>query len=123
MAFEIECEDKGLYCQLHGSVSISEIVQSIERETADQRYPSARYRLTDFLQVREHNVTIADAEGLATLDSARKALNPDLRDAIVVTDPLITTLVHHWIAVNERPELIRVFSSLSGARAWLCEVI
>ncbi len=119
MAYEIIWQKDGLYCHMHGRVPISEIVRSIEDETADPRYNFASYRITDFLHVSDHNATLADAEGLSTIDAVRKELNANLLDAILVTDPFITKLVEHWVATNERPDQIGIFINLDDAKVWL----
>ena len=119
MAYEISWEPDGLYCRMHGEVPISEIVRSIEDETADPRYKSASYRITDFLDATSQNVTLGDVEGLSTIDAVRKELNANVLDAIVVTDPVITKLVQYWVATNERPDSIGIFTTMADAKAWL----
>jgi hypothetical protein len=121
MAYEITWEADGLYCNLFGRVSISDVVKSIEDETADPRYVLAHYRITDLMHVTEHSVTLNDAEGLATIDSARKNMNPRLLDAIVVTDPFISKIAQVYSANSDRSDLIEVFANVGDARIWLSE--
>jgi len=123
MAYEINWEERGYCCRMHGSVSVAEVVKSIEDETTDPRYSSADFRITDLLAITDHTVTLSDAVGLATIDSARKKMNPNLLDAIVVSDPFVTKIAQLYKATSDRSELIGIFKSVEEARSWLDKLL
>jgi hypothetical protein len=119
MPYNIHWEENGVFCHLHGYLTISMMVQALEEHTVDPRYKNLRYRIADYTAVTDYSVLPSDMEGLATMDMAVRTLNPGILDVTVSPNPDHLALFRHFAARAENQSRVAFFETLDQARAWV----
>ncbi len=87
-------------CKFWGDASIADVVRMIEEIGASLKFDDLRYRISDYLDVKDHGTTESEVEHVAVLHFAQDFSNPRRLDASVAMDPGILALLRHWVAVN-----------------------
>jgi hypothetical protein len=119
MAFDINWEPRGLYRRYWGDVSIAERRQSFELICADPRFDDLHFTITDYLDVRDYEITPDATKEIAALHVGPAHTNPGLLIAAVVTDVRIIEAIEHFIALDMTSTPYRIFPSPPAARAWI----
>jgi hypothetical protein len=119
MPCEIAWEPKGVCKTYSGFVTSQEFMQSIARFQSDPRFDDCRYSLNDLTAVEGHSITEADVTRFAAFAIGAYHSNPNVRIAVVATDPSILALLDLYMAPGHSPYPLRIFPVLAEARTWL----
>lgn len=119
MAYEINWEPKGVCKTYSGFVTSQEFMQSIATFQGDPRFDDCRYSLNDLTAVEGHSIAEADVKRFAAFAIGAYHSNPNVRIAVVATDPSILALLDLYTAPGHSPYPLRIFPALAEARAWL----
>ena len=119
MSYENIWEKKGVYRKYSHCVTSKEISQAMEDVHGHALFYSIRYVINDYLDVTESDITTADVITLAALDKAAALINPNIKVAIVATEPTIQKLaVLYGDLISHSPYSSEVFTNLDEARIW-----
>jgi hypothetical protein len=121
MPYKNSWEQHGVYRKYSGQVTGSDILQAIEEIAADPRYDDIQYVINDFLEIAGSQVTDQEVELIAAMDYAASLSNPNIRLAIVTTDPLMQQLLLQYSAVSPPSFPTEIFSDLDASRLWVGE--
>ena len=121
MAFDITWEPRGLVRRYWGDVTIAERRESFERIFADPRFDELQFTITDYLDVRQYEITSEATEEIAALHIGAVQTNPRILIAAVATDARIIEAIQHFIQLDMTPSPYRIFSSVTDARAWIAQ--
>ena len=119
MPYDLTWEPRGVYRRYWGDVSIDERRESFDRIFADPRFDELLFTITDYLDVRQYEITDAATEEIAALHVGPTETNPRLLIAAVVTEPRIVKAIEHFIALDMTRTPYRIFSNVAAARAWI----
>jgi hypothetical protein len=121
MAFDLTWEPRGVYRRYWGDVTIAERRQSFELIFADPRFDDLLFTITDYLDVRDYEITSEATEEIAALHVGAAQTNPRVLIAAVVTDARIIRAIEHFIALEMVPTPYRIFPTVADARAWIAQ--
>lgn len=121
MAFDLTWEPRGVYRRYWGDVSIAERRHSFELIFADPRFDDLLFTITDYLDVRDYEITDEATEEIAALHVGATQTNPRLLIAAVVTDRRIIQAIEHFIGLEMVPTPYRIFPTVAEARAWIAQ--
>jgi len=121
MAFEIQFKTNGVIVRWTEAIS-SELIQKANEEIWNrQDWPNFEFEIWDFSEVTSSDVSRKSAMDFAFLDNAAtKSSKPHRKIAIVVSSHLKPNAINSYSETAEQLDFeMRVFGSLSEARAWL----
>ena len=121
MAFDISWEPRGLVRRYWGDVTIAERRESFEQIFADPRFDELQFTITDYLDVRQYEITSEATEEIAALHIGAVQTNPRILIAAVATDARVIEAIQHFIQLDMTPSPYRIFSSVADARAWIAQ--
>jgi len=119
MPFTISWEPKGVYCKLHGVVSIEEVRQMVDAVVHDPRFHKLQFRVTDCLDVTQHDVSHGDIDTTVAMNHAYSFANARKYEAAIATDDAVLSLLRHWASSSPRQQQLCIFSTQADARKWL----
>lgn len=119
MPIEIRWLDHGLIKQFSGHLSTEMLLETIGSNLADPRFDSAEYGIFDFTEVTSHDLTTRAIEEAAAFDQLPSEINPRMKVALVVTDPVLTAFAEQYANSDVHHFRTRVFKSIDLAKVWL----
>ena len=122
MPYKLTWEPSGIYRQYSGDVSIAERRASFDEICGDSRFDDLRYAITDYLTVREYEVTRNATAEIAALHIGPLATNPRIVIAAVAERPDIVSAIQEFIDHGFTRATYRIFSSVDEARQWIKSV-
>lgn len=121
MPFEITWEPRGVLRRYSGDVTIAERRRSFDLICGDRRFDDLRYAITDYLAVRDYEVTERATQEIAALHIAPLRTNPDILVAAVAVQPVVVAAIRHFISLDYVSQPYRVFATETEARRWIAE--
>ncbi len=122
MGFEIIWQSpNGLIKRHFGHVTGSEIFAAVVRIEADSRFDTLRYVINDFSECTSISVAPGEIEEIAAIDHAASMSNPNIRIAIIATQPEVIAQGKAYANDPLTNYKTRVFSSIDEAEPWLKE--
>lgn len=122
MPFKLQWENRGVYRQYFGDVTIAERGQSLERICADPRFDDLCYSITCYLNVRAYEATPDDTRGVAALHIGPLMTNPRIIMSAVAVRPDILAHIDAFKATGFVRQPYGVFGSLGEARGWIAQM-
>jgi len=119
MPYSIDWEPQGVYCKFFGSVSIEDVNGMVSTVVNDARFGKLKYRVTDCLEVAQHNVVSGDIDNLVSMNNAYSFANARKHEAALATDPIVINLLRHWASTSPKDHQLCIFSNATDLRAWL----
>lgn len=119
MPYALHWETHGVYKTFNGVVTGSELLQSVIDVASNVRFGGLVYEISDYLSADE---TVFSQDELNEVRAVRMGsfkANPNIKVAIVTTDPQIQQRIYSTIAARLTFHQTRVFSDRAGANAWL----
>jgi hypothetical protein len=119
MAFEIVWEPRGAYKKFYGHVNDAELMQSVMDPHGDARFDDIRYVINDCLSVASFAIAEDTVLHISAIDHAAARSNPNIKIAIVATDPKVLALAKLYISSPWAAYPTQTFATLAEARAWV----
>ncbi len=119
MPYRLTWENRGVYRQYVGDVTIAERLASFEAICGDARFDDLRYCITDYLGVQHYEVSDPATIEIAALHVGPALTNPGLRIAAVAVRPDVLAAIRMFIDAGFTEQPYRVFPTLDLARSWL----
>ena len=119
MSYKLIWEQSGVYRQYFGDVSIAERRESFDEICGDRRFDDLRYAITDYLAVREYEVTKGATAEIAALHIGPLVTNPRISIAAVTTRPDIVSAIQDFIGHGFIKAPYRIFGTVEEARHWI----
>lgn len=120
MAYTIRWVNNGVFVELKGRISSSDLGHINNRLYADERYDHLHFQVLDLTQA-EVNLTKEELIEISALDAAAARWNNSLRLAMLSTNEhlrsLINTYYAHQLANTHRK--VGTFANHDEAMAWL----
>ncbi len=121
MAYQNVWEKRGIYRKYQGFITGLDLLNAVREVEGDARFDQIRYVINDFSEVTEQAISQQDLEEVAALDYAAAFSNPNIRLAVVATDPSITEMASLYSEFSDSPYPTEIFSEIESARAWCHE--
>lgn len=122
MPYRLTWEPRGLYREYFGNVTVAERFQSFDAISGDRRFDDLRYTLTNYLAVREYEVTPEATAEIAALHIGPLLTNPRIVIAAVAVRPDIVGAIEDFIRHGFTKAPYRVFRTNAEARRWIALV-
>jgi hypothetical protein len=119
MPYSLTWEPRGLVRRYHGDVTIDERRRSFEAICGDPRFDDLRYTITDYLEVRQYEVTPQATLEIAAFHLGPYRSNPNIRIAAVAVRADVLAAIHEFRALRIAPQPYEVFGTLHEARQWV----
>lgn len=119
MPYKLTWEPAGVLREYQGDVSIAERQHSFEAICSDPRFDELRYTITDYLAVRDYEITEAATREIAALHIGALSTNPRILIAAVAVRPDVIQAIRSFVAHGFTAAPYRIFSTLSEARQWI----
>lgn len=119
MPYALHWESQGVYKKFSGVVTGAELVQSVIDVASNAKFGGLVYEISDYLSADE---TVFSQDELNEVRAVRMGsfkANPNIKVAIVTTDPHIQQRIYSTIAARLTLHQTRVFSTMADANAWL----
>jgi hypothetical protein len=112
-------EKHGVYRRFYGTIAARELLDSSERLASDARFDKLRYDLSDYGQVKHHDVTPEEIDRLIPRARALGHTNPKLLVALVSADEAVLRVLRYMKARSEAPNSVEIFARTADARSWI----
>jgi hypothetical protein len=112
-------EKHGVYRRFYGTLAAKELADSSERLASDARFGALNYDLSDYLQVKDHDVTLEEIDRWIPHFRVRGDANADLLVALVSADENVLRVLRELKARSEAPSSVEIFSRAAEARDWI----
>ena len=122
MPYRLTWEPRGLYREYFGDVTVAERFESFDAVSGDRRFDDLRYTLTNYLAVREYEVTPEATAEIAALHIGPLLTNPRIVIAAVAVRPDIVDAIEDFIRHGYTKAPYRVFRTNAEARRWIALV-
>lgn len=118
MASEIIWEPKGVIQRFSGHCNNDDLGASLSGIFGHGRFDDIKYVIYDFLDIGCCRCDLNTVENTAAISSAASATNPNVKVAIVATQPWVVEWAPTFIDISGTRYPTRLFSTLEEARAW-----
>lgn len=119
MPYQTNREARGIHQRFWGDIIPPELFDSLKDIPDDPDFPSLRFIIKDYLDVREFDIGVKTLlEGLA-LNVHWKHINPHIVVAVVTTNPEIIEVCRTALTYSFDAYPRKVFPTLAEARAWI----
>ena len=122
MSCEISWEPSGVVFRFSGVVSDEDLIASNEEVLyTSPLFPIMRYQIVDFSMVEEFDVSSATVRAVAESDRRAAETNPDVKEAIITSAPLIRGMSNMYALTHESMGgtwTVEIFEREKEARAW-----
>lgn len=123
MNVELNWEDDGVYRKFNGRFSDSDVRQSNQRIVRDQRFGTARWCISDFLDAEidedePRNFYDAVANHEAVMAGLRRG-DSGLWTAAVASDPQTIAHLRFFHSLKLPPHPFELFETVDQAREWI----
>ncbi len=118
MPYRLTWEPKGVYREYFGNVTIEQRMASFNEILSDARFDDLRYTITDYLAVREYEITRDATAEIGAMHIGALRMNPRIRIAAVAVRRDILDAIEDLRSQNFFIQPYRVFSDLAAARLW-----
>jgi hypothetical protein len=122
MPYRLTWEPRGLYREFSGDVTVAERLESFHAISGDRRFDDLRYTLTNYLEVRDYEVTPEAIEDIAALHIGPLLTNPRIVIAAVALRPDIVGAIEDFIRHGFTKAPYRIFMTNAEARQWIALV-
>jgi hypothetical protein len=112
-------EKHGVYRRFYGTLAAKELVDSSERLAGDARFGALNYDLSDYLQVKDHDVTPEEIDRWIPHFGVPGHANADLLVALVSADESVLRVLRELKARSEAPSSVEIFARAAEARDWI----
>ena len=119
MPYTVNWEPDGVYCKFSGAVTAAEVQSLVDEVVKDARFDSARYRITDCLEVSHPDLSADDLDQVLALDDAYSFANARPYEAALATDDTVLALLRQWASTNPNHQQLCIFSTEKDLRKWL----
>ena len=124
MSFTVNWEKNGVVTTFSGIVDAQEVMQADREFYRDPRSDNARYQITDFSRAEPGLVREFDIEAIAGFDLGSSLSIPNLKVALVTTDPQVVSWCEQYIYLSRKCNSsweFAILNSINDAREWLSE--
>ena len=119
MGYELRWEENGVVKRYLGQVSGEELLAPVLATEADARFDTLRFVINDFLEATGVAFTQADIDAIAAHDMGAALTNPNIKVAVVATQPEVIDLVQRYMQTSAQAYPTSIFSTMAEARAWV----
>lgn len=119
LGYSIQWEVNGVVKTYFGHVTSPEVVESVVLTESDERFDRLHYVINDFLGVQAMDGVQSDIDAVAAHDVGAAATNPNIKIAMVTSQPTVIELVQRYLRASGDVFTTRIFPSMAEARAWL----
>lgn len=119
MTYEITWVARGVIKRFFGHLTDHDMLQSVLDTESDRRFDDLRYVINDFSGITGSSVAMPTIDDISVADSGAARSNPDIRIAVVTSDPAIEALASHYASSPMNAYETRIFPSMEAARSWL----
>ena len=122
MPFTINWEERGVVTVFHGIVDILEVLEADRCFYNDSRSDAAEYQITDFTQGELGEVDESLIGKIAALDFGASQSIPNLKVALIATDPYVKELCKKYIELSQDIQSsweFKIFEDMDTARSWV----
>jgi len=124
MAYEIIWETTGAQFVFKKEATSENVRQSNKEFALDARFPSAMYALYNLIDVKKFPIVSKDIKKIAEMDAMRYKINPDMKVAIIGTQPVMKGIIYMYnvyfgLASNTNIWETKIFDSIDDARKWI----
>lgn len=120
MPYEVNwMHPNGLIKRHFGHVTGKEVLEANEQAESDSRYDSLRYVINDFLDCTGLTVLPNEIDEISAIDKAASTSNPNIRIAIVATNPEVLAAANTYANNPLAAFTIRLFNSMQDAESWV----
>lgn len=120
MPFKKTWEDRGVYFRQEGAVTGEDLLECAESLCSDERLPNLKYKIIEFVEGREFDVTANSIREVAAVDKRGAEINPAMKVAIVAPSALIVGMARMYeLSGGDGAWETRVFESMQEAREWV----
>ncbi len=92
MAYEIIWESRGVLFRLSGDVIDADLLDANEEVYAHPKFAEMRYQIVDFSVITHFGISADAVARAAKLDQQASLRNPDVKVAIITSEPLLRGL-------------------------------
>ncbi len=121
MSYEISWEPSGVVFRFSGVVSDEDLIASNEEVHTSPLFPTMRYEIVDFSLIEEFGASSATVRAIAESDQRAAETNPDVKEAIITSAPLIRGMSNMYALTHESKGgtwTVEIFEREKEARAW-----
>ncbi len=122
MAYDLEWEPNGVVFRYHGTVTDDDLTESNEEIYADPHFPQMRFQIVDFSKIVKFAVSSRAVAGLAVRDQEASASNPDVKVAIVTSEPFLYGMSRMYSRSHQAMGgtwRVKMFDTEEQAREWV----
>ena len=115
-------EDAGCVFTIKGRLEKEDIRRMALQEFADERFEHAKFLIVDLLEADYSIVSQRDISIIVAHTFDTPSENPDMKLAIVATDPHVIGMSEYYLSMMSNMEWhweARMFKTLEDARAWV----
>ena len=106
--------------QFSGHISGADVICAANELSSQSDFDELRYVVVDFSEVSEQSIDKSTIDDVAAIRIGARVSNPNIRLALVATDPSVASLAARLDTVADVGERrMEVFSSVAKARDWL----
>lgn len=116
--YRLTWEPRGVYREYLEDVTIEERLASFNEILAHPRFDDLRYTITDYLAVRDYEITPDATAEIGALHIGALATNPRIRIAAVAVRPDVLSAIADLQSHRFFAQPYRVFGTLAEARRW-----
>ncbi len=121
MPYELSWEPLGVVFRFSGVVSDEELIASNEEVYTSRLFPAMKYQIVDFSMIEKLDVSSAVVRAVADSDRRAAKTNPDVKVAIITSEPFIRGMSNMYALVHEARGgrwAMELFEAEEDARAW-----
>ena len=121
MPYEISWEPLGVAFRFSGVVLDEDSIAASEELYASPLFPTMKYQIIDFSHIEEFALSSTANRKIAEWDQVAAERNPDMKQAVITSAPLVRGMVNVYVAIHEvvgGSWTTRFFEREKDARAW-----
>lgn len=122
MAYQIIWENRGVFVDCSGKLTIQDIHEANGELHGDKRFDDHRYQVWDFLESDLSSIKMDEMEEPAATDLVASSYAPNVKVAIVVSESYAVELTSHYRATSLEDNSnweCELFKTMNAARKWI----
>ena len=124
MSYKIIWEQEGLRCIFKKDFTTNDQLESNIEISKDSRFPSIRYAIYDFTDVKTYSIESSVYRDIGHMDSKLYKINPDIKLAVVANKMVIKGMLNVYktyfeLENNDKTWEIEMFETVTEAEKWI----
>lgn len=119
MSYKLIWEPRGVVICFEGSITIRDLLQATAAYQSDHRFDLLRYVIANYSAIDDCEIQVEDIDDVWVADVGSKYTNPNIKKAIVSTNPTVSELRDRYQHLLGTAYPTKLFTSEKDARIWL----